>query len=65
MIWGVEPILLPKMTEADKTITRIKIAVEECLNRKYIEENENLIIAGNFFNFPSQTNMVSIFSAFI
>jgi hypothetical protein len=39
------------------------MAVEECLRRKYIEKNEKLIIAGNFFDFPSQTNMVSIFTA--
>lgn len=63
LVWGVEPVLLPRLRKADKTISRIKIAVEECLKRKYIEKSEKLIIAGNFFNFPSQTNMVSIFTA--
>ena len=63
MLWGIEPILIPRLIVAEKTITRIKIAVEECLKREFIEEDEKLIIAGNFFNFPSQTNMVSIFTA--
>ncbi len=63
LVWGVEPVLIPRLNKADKTITRIKIAVDECLKRDYIEEDEKLIIAGNFFNFPSQTNMVSIFTA--
>lgn len=63
MIWGVEPVLIPKLKDADKTITRIKIAVDECLECNFIDGDEKLIIAGNFFDFPSQTNMVSIFSA--
>ncbi len=63
LIWGVEPILIPKIDQADKTLARIKIAVEESLKREFIESDEKLIIAGNFFNFPSQTNMVSIFTA--
>jgi pyruvate kinase len=63
MVWGVEPVLIPKLLDASKTIERIKIGVEECLNSEFIEEGEKLIIAGNFFDFPSQTNMVSIFTA--
>jgi len=63
LVWGVEPVLIPKLTEASKTIERIKIGVEECLNSEYIEDTEKLIIAGNFFDFPSQTNMISIFTA--
>lgn len=63
LVWGVEPVLLPRLKKADKTISRIRIAVDACLKRNYIEEAEKLIIAGNFFNFPSQTNMVSIFTA--
>lgn len=63
LIWGVEPILIPNLKDAEKTIIRIKIAVDECLKRKFIHEEEKLIIAGNFFNMPSQTNMLSIFTA--
>ena len=57
------PEKLDEIISMSETITRIKIAVEECLKREFIEEDEKLIIAGNFFNFPSQTNMVSIFTA--
>jgi pyruvate kinase len=63
MVWGVEPLLLGKLHHAEKTIDRIKTAVDECLSRNFIEKDERLIIAGNFFNYPSQTNMVSIFSS--
>ena len=63
LVWGVEPILIPNLKDAEKTIIRIKIAVDECLNRKFIDKDEKLIIAGNFFNLPSATNMLSIFTA--
>jgi pyruvate kinase len=63
LVWGVEPVLIPDIKKADKTIRRIKIAVEACMNHGFIEEGEKLIIAGNFFDFPSQTNMVSIFTS--
>jgi pyruvate kinase len=63
LVWGVEPVLITHLKNAEKTINRIKIAVEECLKMNYIHGDEKLIIAGNFFDFPSQTNMVSIFTA--
>ena len=63
LIWGVEPVLLPGLKNAEKTILRIKLAVQECMKKGFIDEDEKLIIAGNFFDFPSQTNMVSIFTA--
>ena len=61
--WGVEPLLLPEMDEIDKTRDKIKVAVKACLERQYITEKENLIIAGNFFDLPNKTNMISIFSS--
>jgi pyruvate kinase len=61
--WGVEPLLIPEMSEIDKTRDKIKAAVKACIARGYISEDEDLIIAGNFFDLPGQTNMVSIFSA--
>ncbi len=63
LVWGVEPVLITYLKNAEKTISRIRIAVEECLKLEYIHGDEKLIIAGNFFDFPSQTNMVSIFTA--
>jgi len=63
IIWGVEPVYLPQLDSAERTIKRIELAVESCMKLHFIEEDEKLIIAGNFFDFPSQTNMISIFSA--
>ncbi|UCH89334.1 MAG: pyruvate kinase [Thermoplasmata archaeon] len=63
MVWGVEPVLVERLDDAGKTIARIKVAVEECLEKEYIDRDEKVIISGNFFNFPSKTNMVSIFTA--
>jgi pyruvate kinase len=60
--WGVEPLLLTQMNEIDKTRDKIKVAVKTCLEREYISDTEKLIIAGNFFDLPHKTNMVSIFS---
>jgi pyruvate kinase len=60
--WGVEPLLLPKMNDIDKTRDKIKVAVNTCLKEGFITKSENLIIAGNFFDLPHKTNMVSIFS---
>lgn len=62
MQWGVEPLLLPEMNEIDKTRDKIKVAVKTCLDRGYVTKGEKLIIAGNFFDLPHKTNMVSIFS---
>lgn len=61
--WGVEPLLLPQMDDIDKTRDKIKVAVKACLEKDYITENEKLIIAGNFFDQPMKTNMISIFSS--
>jgi pyruvate kinase len=61
--WGVEPLLLTQMNEIDKTRDKIKVAVKACLENGYITKNENLIIAGNFFDLPNQTNMISIFTS--
>ncbi len=60
LIWGVEPILLPEINTVNHTITRLKIAVKECLNRNLINQDEMLIVAGNLLSLPSQTNMLSI-----
>jgi pyruvate kinase len=60
--WGVEPLLLPQMNELDKTRDKIKLAVKTCLDQGFITDIEHLIIAGNFFDLPHKTNMVSIFS---
>jgi pyruvate kinase len=61
--WGVEPLLIPEMSQIDKTRDKIKAAVKACIAKGYITDKEDLIIAGNFFDLPGQTNMVSIFSA--
>ncbi len=61
--WGVEPLLLPNLFELADTKSKIKMCVKVCKEKGYIEETEDLIIAGNFFDLPSQTNMVSIFRA--
>ena len=61
--WGVEPLLLPELNDFEKTKDKIKAAVTACLDNGYIHQTENMIIAGNFFGLPGQTNMVSIFSA--
>ncbi len=61
--WGVEPLLLPEISKVDKTRDKIKIAVKACIEHGYISDTEKLIIAGNFFDLPNKTNMVSIFSA--
>ena len=61
--WGVEPILLPQLNKIDKTRDKIKVAVKECIGQGYITDTEDLIIAGNFFDLPNKTNMISIFSA--
>jgi pyruvate kinase len=63
LLWGVEPLFIPKLGEAQKTIERIRIAVEDCLANKFVDPTEKIVVAGNFFDFPSQTNMVSIFTA--
>jgi len=63
LVWGVEPLLIPGLKDAKKTIERIKIAVTECLDNKLVEPDEKIVVAGNFFDFPSQTNMLSIFTA--
>ena len=61
--WGVEPLLLPEIDEIDKTRDKIKEAVKACLQKGFISKNEKLIIAGNFFDLPNKTNMISIFSS--
>jgi pyruvate kinase len=61
--WGVEPLLLPDMNQLDKTREKIKLAVKESLEHGFITEDEELIIAGNFFDLHNKTNMISIFSA--
>jgi pyruvate kinase len=63
LIWGIEPLLIPELATADKTVLRLKQAVEVCLEEKFIDETEKIVIAGNFFDLPSQTNMLAIFPA--
>jgi len=62
LVWGIEPLLIPEQ-DTDGTVSRIKQAVEVCCGKSFIEENEKIVVAGNVFNLPSQTNMVAIFPA--
>jgi len=61
--WGVEPLLLPEINDIDKTRDKFKGAIKACLENGYITKDEKIIIAGNFFDLPMKTNMISIFTS--
>jgi len=63
LLWGVEPLLIEYMDDKSRVIDQIRMAVQKSFDDKLIEQDEKLIIAGNFFNMPAQSNTVSIFSA--
>ena len=61
LFWGVEPLLLPEIHEAERTMDRIHIAVKACYENGYVEQDESIIITGsNLFDFTHHTNMISI-----
>jgi pyruvate kinase len=62
LLWGVEPILIPEMKNAKNTTDKIKMVVQACSEDNYLEEDEKIIVTGNFLNLATQNNMVSIFT---
>ncbi|MDT8446626.1 MAG: pyruvate kinase [bacterium] len=60
LLWAVEPIHLPELEQAAKTLNRIKTAIVACHKMGYLDPEEKVVVVGDFFNLPSQTNMVSI-----
>ncbi|MDH5560203.1 MAG: pyruvate kinase, partial [Deltaproteobacteria bacterium] len=63
LVWGIRPILIPKFEGSNESLTKIKKTVEVCYENKLIHLNDKLILVGNFFNIPAQTNMVTLFNA--
>lgn len=63
LLWGVEPLLIPNLGEQDHVLDQIKLAVKHAYDEKLIEEDEKLIMSGNFFHMSGQANTVSIFSS--
>ncbi|MHA1700243.1 MAG: pyruvate kinase alpha/beta domain-containing protein, partial [Promethearchaeota archaeon] len=60
LVYGVEPIHIPDIEDELNTFVKIKRSVKYALDHDYIEPDENIIIAGNFFYKPARTNMISI-----
>jgi len=60
LLWAVEPIYLPELDDAAKTLNRIYTAISACYKLGFLTDSERVIVVGDFFNLPSQTNMVSI-----
>ena len=60
--WGVEPVFVEEIEEAKTNIDRIRYAVHNCYRRKFVEDDDKIIVTGNnFFNFQQSTNMVCIY----
>ncbi len=62
-LWGVTPVLIPELEEAQKTWERVKVATEECMKKGIIDKGDTIVLVGDFFNLPHSTNMISIFQA--
>ncbi len=63
LLWGLEPMLIPEIEHATGTTEKIKLVVEACCEKNFLDNDEKIIVTGNFLDLPTQyTNMVSIFS---
>ncbi len=62
LLWGIEALLIEDLHKETDPFARIKLSVKRCLEEDYIDEIDQIIVAGNIFNLKSQTNMVSVFS---
>ncbi|OGG98859.1 MAG: pyruvate kinase [Candidatus Lambdaproteobacteria bacterium RIFOXYD1_FULL_56_27] len=60
LLWGVAPFHMPELAESAQTLSRIHTAIQACYDRGFLTPTEKVIVVGDFFNLPSQTNMVSI-----
>ncbi|MCP3922947.1 MAG: pyruvate kinase [Desulfobacterales bacterium] len=62
LLWGIEALLIEDLHKETDPFARIKMSVKRCLEEDYIDDIDQIIVAGNIFNLKSQTNMVSVFS---
>ena len=63
LVWGIEPLLIAQPETESETISKIKQVVQICQDKKFIEDTEMIVVAGNIFDLPSQVNMLAIFRA--
>lgn len=61
MVWGVEPVVIAGIDMEPNTFKKVQQSVRACLDQGYLDENEQLIVAGNMMYLPARTNMVALF----
>lgn len=62
VLWGVEPVWLPEPDDGEAR-DRMRDAVRACIEHDLVDRGEKVMIAGNVFNVPERTNMISIATA--
>jgi pyruvate kinase len=62
LLWGLEPMLIPEIEKATCTTEKIKYVVQACCKESFLEDDEKIIVTGNFLDLPTHhNNMISIF----
>ncbi len=58
--WGVQPLYMPKIMEQSNRASRIRLIWEECRKHNLVDDDETLVLVGDFFDLTHRTNMITL-----